>query len=875
MTRYFEDVAARNQEDASARVLESGGLAPQVPSAPTSVVGTSGNGQVSLTWTAPSSDGGSAITDYVVQYRPTWPTAIDVLHPTRRWPLGEASGTPIDAISSEVGAVGGSPSRNVTGPGATGGGIAFANTTTSSPAWANLGYFDTVGNGDDDEVTFSFWLQTTYTGLADVWGCGYYGDNPAFAPIILFEINGSSITGPADGHLTGFFAHTDAMTDPFPGGTSGVIWEINSPTVNFRDGQWHSFAFVYSRTAKTVTVYVDGTAQTISTYHANSATWGTLAPWPNVYIGQGNNDPNPGTGGRPGVPQTASPAGVTGSFDEFAVIPSLITAADAVRIDRAGRGTWTTFSDAVTSSTGAIVTGLTNDVAYEFQVAAVNVNGAGTYSTTSSPVTPAAPLVISLAGTAIGISTTTGTLSVARPLAGTAGGLSTTTGTLAVARALAGSVTGLSSTTTGALIVARTLVGTSGGLSTTTGALAVGRALVGTSDGVSTDTGAIIVARTLAGTSTGQSTVTGDLAGSSAKTLDGSAGGLSTTTGALSVTRGLAGSSDGLSTAGGTALIAQRALVGSAAGLSSTTAALARAVPLAGTAAGLSTTSGSLASAGLPGGLSSAESTATGALTVARALVGTSTGASTTTGALARDVPMAGTATGASTVTGALTVARSLVGSATGISTAGGTALTVARALVGSADGVSTTTASLLATAAGGISGLTSGLSTATGALSVARQLAGTSGGLSGSTGAIAKQIPLASTSAIGQSSAVAAIARGVPLVGTAGGVSTTTAATAVARSLVGSAGGLSSASAPRLVATRTLVGAASGVGDASASTLAINQGLRGSASGASSATGTLQTIRIEAIYGVWNGLAFDAMQYGGKQVVDWMMIPS
>ena len=39
-----------------------------MPSAPTYVYGTSGNAQVSLSWYAPSSNGGAAITDYVVQY---------------------------------------------------------------------------------------------------------------------------------------------------------------------------------------------------------------------------------------------------------------------------------------------------------------------------------------------------------------------------------------------------------------------------------------------------------------------------------------------------------------------------------------------------------------------------------------------------------------------------------------------------------------------------------------------------------------------------------------------------------------------------------------------------------------------------------------
>lgn len=39
------------------------------PDAPTSVSGTAGNGQVTLSWSAPSNDGGSAITAYVVQYK--------------------------------------------------------------------------------------------------------------------------------------------------------------------------------------------------------------------------------------------------------------------------------------------------------------------------------------------------------------------------------------------------------------------------------------------------------------------------------------------------------------------------------------------------------------------------------------------------------------------------------------------------------------------------------------------------------------------------------------------------------------------------------------------------------------------------------------
>jgi hypothetical protein len=52
-----------------------------VATAPTNLVGRPSNGQVSLTWKAPSSNGGSPVTDYVVQYRAstasTWLTFPD------------------------------------------------------------------------------------------------------------------------------------------------------------------------------------------------------------------------------------------------------------------------------------------------------------------------------------------------------------------------------------------------------------------------------------------------------------------------------------------------------------------------------------------------------------------------------------------------------------------------------------------------------------------------------------------------------------------------------------------------------------------------------------------------------------------------------
>ncbi len=66
-TQYFFKVAAINSVGTGSDSAASSGVTPvAAPSAPTGVTGTPGNAQASLTWTAPTSDGGAAITGYRV-----------------------------------------------------------------------------------------------------------------------------------------------------------------------------------------------------------------------------------------------------------------------------------------------------------------------------------------------------------------------------------------------------------------------------------------------------------------------------------------------------------------------------------------------------------------------------------------------------------------------------------------------------------------------------------------------------------------------------------------------------------------------------------------------------------------------------------------
>ena len=69
-TAYTFRVAAVNEEGDGPFSAPSEPVTPAtVPDAPTAVTGVAGNGQVVVSWEAPDNTGGSAITDYIVQYR--------------------------------------------------------------------------------------------------------------------------------------------------------------------------------------------------------------------------------------------------------------------------------------------------------------------------------------------------------------------------------------------------------------------------------------------------------------------------------------------------------------------------------------------------------------------------------------------------------------------------------------------------------------------------------------------------------------------------------------------------------------------------------------------------------------------------------------
>jgi hypothetical protein len=91
------------------------GETPVVPLAPTGLISTAGNAQVTLSWNAPTNDGGTAITDYLVQKTlavgtPNW---LPVVHTpstaTNRVVTGLTNGTAYKFRVAAVNIIGAGP----------------------------------------------------------------------------------------------------------------------------------------------------------------------------------------------------------------------------------------------------------------------------------------------------------------------------------------------------------------------------------------------------------------------------------------------------------------------------------------------------------------------------------------------------------------------------------------------------------------------------------------------------------------------------------------------------------------------------------------------------------------------------------------------
>ncbi|MFN8018898.1 MAG: fibronectin type III domain-containing protein [Acidimicrobiales bacterium] len=307
-TTYTFKVAATNAIGTGADSTATNAVTPAtVPGAPSGVTATSGNGQATVTWTAPASDGGTSVTGYVVTpYVGATAQPSTTFDPsaTTRTITGLANGTTYTFTVAAVNGVGTSGESAPT-----------ASVTPLGPASA------------PDAVTglpLSASVKLSWSAPADA--------------------NGSPITG--------------YVVTPYAGLTPLATITYSS-----------------TATTQTITGLANGTAYTFSVA-ATTAYGQGLATLSNVVIAGTPSAPTVGTitaGNASAKIAWSAPANNGASITGYVVTPYLGSVAQPS----------TTFASTATTQT---VTGLANGATYTFKVAATNSRGTGAQGTSTSHV---------------------------------------------------------------------------------------------------------------------------------------------------------------------------------------------------------------------------------------------------------------------------------------------------------------------------------------------------------------------------------------------------------------------------------------------------------------------------------------------------------
>ena len=407
-TAYTFTVAAINSVGTGAQSAASNSVTPAtVPGAPTIGTATSGNASATLTWTAPASNGGSAISGYVVtpylggiaQTAQTFNSTA-----TTQSVTGLTNGS---AYTFKVAAM------NVMGTGAQ---SAASNSVTpmTVPGAPTMGTV-TSGNGS---VTIN-WTAPSSNGGAAITGyivTPYIGGTAQIATSYGTATT-ETMTGLTNGTTYTFtVAAVNSVGEGAQSGSSSSVTPATvpgAPTIGTATAGSAAASATVSWTAPTsnggaaitgyvVTPYISGTAQTAQTFNS-TATTETLTGLTNTnYTFKVAAFNSVGTGA-----QSAASNSVT-----VITVPGAPTAVTATAANASANVTWTaptstggsaitgyvvtpyiggtaqtaqTFNSTATSQT---VTGLTNGTAYTFKVAAINGVGTGAQSAASNSVTP-------------------------------------------------------------------------------------------------------------------------------------------------------------------------------------------------------------------------------------------------------------------------------------------------------------------------------------------------------------------------------------------------------------------------------------------------------------------------------------------------------
>jgi titin len=408
-TAYTFTVAAINGVGTGARSAVSNSVTPStVPGAPTIGAASSSNASASLSWTAPSSDGGSAIIGYVVTpYIGSTAEAVQVFSspPTTQTVTGLTNGTAYTFTVAAMNANGvgqasasSSPVVPSTVPSAPTTGSVTAGNASASVSWtapssnggsAITGYVVTpyVGSTAQTAQTFVSTATTqTVTGLTNgtaysftvaainVVGTG--AQSAASSSVTPSTVPGAPTIGTA---TTGNASASVSWTAPSSDGGSAITGYVVTPYVGTLAQSAQTFSS--TATAQTVTGLTNGTTYTFVVAAVNA-----------LGIGAESAASNPMTPATvPGAPTIGTVAASNASASVSWTAPSSDggSAITGYVVTPYVGSTAQTAQTFVSTATTQTVTGLTNGTTYTFVVAAVNAVGIGAESAASNPMTPA------------------------------------------------------------------------------------------------------------------------------------------------------------------------------------------------------------------------------------------------------------------------------------------------------------------------------------------------------------------------------------------------------------------------------------------------------------------------------------------------------
>ena len=389
-----------------------------VPGAPTNLVAVAGNGQVTLTWDPPVSNGQSPVTGYVVQYSTdgsTWLPPGGLLTgstATSYTVTGLTNLTPYWFRVSAINAVG-------TGPAAQ-----TATTVTPhvvAPAPTNL--FAVAGSG---QVALT-WTAPTGTGFGTIsdyvieyrisgstnWNSFPHAPSTATGMTVTGLVNGTTyefrvkavtqfgVGDPSAVVNARPFAAPAPLNLVATPGSGQVLLAWNAPVVGGGFSAITDYRVEYSSDGGTNwATFVDGVTTTPGatvTGLTNGVTY-RFRVTSLTAVGSGEFatvDAMPA--GRP-----QAPTGLTVSIGDRQLLVSWTAPTGAIqtggspitdyRIEYSANGgtSWTVVNDGVSTLTSATVAGLTNGTAYLVRVAAQNAYGLGSYATAASAAVPQA-----------------------------------------------------------------------------------------------------------------------------------------------------------------------------------------------------------------------------------------------------------------------------------------------------------------------------------------------------------------------------------------------------------------------------------------------------------------------------------------------------